>query len=142
MNWRSVKPLLTESIIEEFEKYVDYKFEDSFIECIRSNNGGKPSHKVFNTSKTKERVISCLLSFNREDSTNVWITNDWNGFMADWNKDGHMNGYVAFALDAFGNLICFEKSTGCVVLINHEDQSIEKIASSFEIFIKRLKKLS
>lgn len=43
MNWRSVKPLVFETEIEEFELKIKYKFPTSFKKLIQLYNGGKPS---------------------------------------------------------------------------------------------------
>ena len=142
MEWRAIRPLTSDTVIEEFEEYIGYRFSDTFKEFIRAYNGGKPSHKVFNTKKTRERVFNDLLSFNKEDQNNIWLTNDRKGFMSDWNKDGMMENYVVFAEDAFGNLICFDISDSSIVLIDHENKEAEYISASFEKFIKGLKKLT
>jgi SMI1 / KNR4 family. len=141
MNWRSVKPLVSGKEVEEFEEKIRYQFPTSFKEFIRLNNGGKPSHKAFNTKTTKERVFNNLLSFNKNDSLNIWIFNDWDGIMSDWNKTDLMNSYVAFAQDAFGNLICFDRSNNHIVLIEHETMCVEPVAENFNKFIASLKKI-
>ncbi|MCQ2593317.1 MAG: SMI1/KNR4 family protein [Treponema sp.] len=141
MNWRSVKPLVFETEIEEFELKIKYQFPTSFKELIQLYNGGKPSDKIFNTKATKGRVFNNLLSFNKSDPVNIWMLNDWDGLMSDWNKDGLMNSYVAFAQDPFGNLICFEKSNNHIIFIDHETLSIELVADSFTKFIDSLKKI-
>ena len=141
MNWRSVKPLVSDNIIDEFEETINYRFPDSFREFVKINNGGQPSHKMFNTKTVKERVFNNLLSFNKEDLNNVWRTNDWNGEMADWNNDKRMEKYVTCAQDAFGNLICFDKTNDKIVFIDHEDLNIEPVSNSFERFIKSLRKI-
>lgn len=86
MNWRSVKPLVSNDIIDEYEKTINYHFPDSFREFVKINNGGKPSHKIFNTKVVKERVFDNLLSFNKDDVDTIWHYNDWKGDMSDWYK--------------------------------------------------------
>ena len=69
MEWRATRALTSDTAIEEFEKYIGYRFSDAFKDLIRSYNGGKPSHKVFNTRKTRERVFngSALLQQGRSE---------------------------------------------------------------------------
>ena len=141
MNWRAITPLVDGDEIEEFENSINYQFPKSFKEFIPLHNGGKPSHKVFKTKTSREKVFNNLLSFNKNDLDNIWEINDWNASMSDWNKDGSMNNYVAFAQDAFGNLICFDKTNDHIVFIDHETLSIEPVADSFSEFIAGLKKI-
>ncbi len=142
MNWRSVKPLVSNDIIDEYEKTINYHFPDSFREFVKINNGGKPSHKVFNTKVVKERVFDNLLSFNKDDVDTIWHYNDWKGDMSDWYKfsNGEVENYIAFACDAFGNLICFDKRNDSVVWIDHETMNVEFVAKSFTEFIESLHK--
>lgn len=141
VNWRSIKPLRSDNIINDFEKEINYSFPDDFKEFVKTNNGGHPSHKMFNTKVVKERVLNNMLSFNKEDNCNIWKMNDWNGKMKDWSKHGEMANYVAFAMDALGNLICFDKTNDKIVFVNHENLSVEYISNSFERFVKSLRKI-
>ncbi len=131
MEWKYVKTLKSEDLIYEFERLVKYSFSDSFRKCIIENNGGRPSKKAFDTDKAKERELKSFLSFNKEDRETVWK-------IFEWNKDELTNKYVPFAIDNFGNIICFEVNTNKVVFINHENMSIEVIADDFEEFINKL----
>jgi hypothetical protein len=140
VNWRSVKPLNSDNIINDFEKEINYTFPDDFKEFVKTYNGGRPSHKVFNTKVTKDRVLNNMLSFNKEDKCSIWEINDWNGRMRDWNTNGEMENYIAFAMDAFGNLICFDKTTDKIFFVDHEDLSVEFISNTFTVFLKRLRK--
>ena len=131
MDWKYVKALKSDSLIEEYEKMTGYKFPESFCECVRKNNGGRPSKKVFDTDRTKERVLKSFLSFNKEDRETVWKISEWNSVELG-------DKYVAFAIDNFGNLICFEKASGKVVFIELETLNVEVIADEFGGFIGRL----
>lgn len=72
VNWRSIKPLMSDNIINDFEKEINYSFPDDFKEFVKTNNGGHSSHKMFNTKVVKGRVLNNMLSFNKEDNCNIW----------------------------------------------------------------------
>ena len=131
MNWNFVEPLKSANLIDEFESFVSYTLPKDFKECVMQYNGGYPEREAFDTDSTKERVFNSLLSFNKEDISTIWKTNE-----------GHIEGlpdkYVVFADDPFGNLICFDKDNDNVIFWNHEDESVEHIANTFTEFIDKL----
>lgn len=131
MQWKYVKPIKDENLIGEFEKLADFKFPDAFKECVKQNNGGRPEHKVFDTDKRKERGLKSFLSFNKDDSETVWK-------ISDWNKEELQDRYIPFAIDNFGNLICFDAINSRVVFVDVENGNIEMIASDFSGFLQKL----
>ena len=131
MEWKYVKPLSSNEMITEFETAVKYKFDDEFKKCIINHNGGRPSFRKFNTDSCKERELKSFLSFNREDRETVWKINDWN-------KEELSDLYIAFAIDNFGNLICFDRQNNNVIFFNHENNETELISLSFSDFLKKL----
>lgn len=131
MEWKYVKPLKTMDLIDEYECLVRYVFCDSFRKCIAENNGGRPSKKVFDTDKERERAIKSFLSFNKEDRETVWK-------IYEWNKEELNDRYVPFGIDNFGNLICFDANNDKVIFLDHEDMTIEVIANNFCEFINNL----
>lgn len=50
------------------------------------------------------------------------------------------NKYVPFAIDNYGNLICFDANNDKIVFVNHEDMSVEIIADNFNDFMNGLYK--
>ena len=131
MNWKYVQPLESESSIKEFEEKYGFEFPESFMDIVKNYNGAYPEINVFDTDKTKECVFEYLLSFNKEDDTNIWQ-------IAEWNSNELGNEYIAFAADPFGNLICFSVSDKSVVFMNMETLSTEKIAENFSCFLNKL----
>ena len=134
MEWKYVKELKTVDLIDEYEHLVKYGFCDSFRKCVIANNGGRPSKKIFDTDKVKERELKSFLSFNKEDRETVWK-------IFDWNKDELSDKYVPFGIDNFDNLICFDANNDNVIFVNHEDMSIETIADDFDGFMNSLYEL-
>lgn len=110
---------------------MNYKLPQSFLECIRKYNGGRPELNLFDTEFTKERAMKSLLSFNQEDRETVWK-------IIEWNKEELRNRFAPFAIDNFGNLICFDKLNDNVVFLEHETLRQEKIADSFDDFLNGL----
>lgn len=131
MQWKYVRPLKDPALISKFEQKTGYKLPDDFTACVKNNNGGRPEHSTFNTDSSKGRAIKALLSFNLEDRESMWQAYVW--LSPELRKR-----YVAFAIDNFGNLICFDRSTGCVVFIDDERLTVEQIANSFTDFVASL----
>ena len=131
MEWKYIKKLATNSLIEDFECLAKYVFSEDFKKCVIENNGGRPNKKAFDTSKTKEREIKSLLSFNKEDKETVWK-------IFDWNKEELRDRYIPFAIDNYGNIICFDANNDHVVFVNHENLDVEEVANSFSEFISVL----
>lgn len=131
MNWKYVKPLKSIKNIDDFECLVKYVFPEEFRKCVIENNGGHPELCCFNTDKAKERALKSFLSFNKNDRETVWN-------LYEWSKDELADKYVPFAIDNFGNLICFNVDNDHIVFINHESLSIEFINSTFAEFVNSL----
>lgn len=131
MEWKYVKELQSVDLIDDYECFVKYVFCDSFRKCVIANNGGRPSKRVFDTDKAKERELKSFLSFNRKDRETVWK-------IYEWSKEELTNKYIPFGIDNFGNLICFDAKNDKIVFVNHEDMSIETIADSFDNFMSCL----
>ena len=149
MKWYYVKQLQSKKLIDEFENLREYKFPNSFKECVILNNGGHPEFEAFDTEKTEERCISYFLSFNKDDNSTVWKSveayksnievaeqgEDYNEATALTNL---FNRYVIFAYTPFGDDIAFDKTDDSVVFIDHETLNVEKITNSFEEFLNCL----
>ncbi len=131
MQWKYVKPLLSAESISKFETLVKYKFPDAFKKCVLENNGGRPNSRTFDTDCTKERELKSFLSFNKDDIENVWK-------IAEWNKSELSDKYVAFAIDNFGNLICFDIKNNNIIFLDHETLNTEKITDDFISFMNGL----
>lgn len=131
MNWKYVKALKSENAIKEFESTFKFEFPDSFKEVVANYNGGRPEKDVYDTNKTKERTIKSLLSFNKDDKETIWK-------IAEWNKDELKSDFIAFAIDHFGNLVCFSVSDKSVIFMDMETLKTETIANDFSAFLDKL----
>lgn len=131
MDCKYVKKLEAPTLINEFEELVKYKYSESFKNFVLKNNGGRPARRTFDTNKKKERELKSFLSFNKKDRETVWKIFEWN--QHDLNKK-----LAPFAIDNFGNLICFKIESDEVVFLNHDNLDLEKIAHSFDEFLEML----
>ena len=131
MNWKYIKPLINEESISEYQNLVNYTFPKDFIDTIKLYNGGRPENKYFTTSINKERVLKSFLSFNHNDIETVWKVFD--------NLDDIIKTkYVPFAMDNFGNLICFAKNNQNIIFLDYETLQEENICRSFNTFLNIL----
>lgn len=128
--WRYIKPLTTEGLIPEVEGQLGYKFVDSYIDFVKEHNGGRPPIRIFKTSTHKERTIKSFLSFNSGDAENIIRLN--RGVAEISTK------LVAFAIDDFGNSLCFNKQNDEVVFLDFESEELELVAISFVDFLSML----
>ena len=131
MDWKYVIPLKSYTSIIEFENIAEYRFPPDFKKCVKLYNGGLPTKNAFDTDKHSERLLKTFLSFNKEDIDSVWNA-------IEWSKEELSGKYVTFAIDNFGNLVCFDIHNDEIVFIDHETFNIEKVADSFSNFLEKL----
>lgn len=127
MDWKYVKPLSNEENITVFERMTAFSLPESFKECVRRYNGARPKCRAFDTDKQTWRELKSFLSFNREDKETLWK-------MYEACSAAYEGRYIPFAIDHFGNLICFARNRQ-IVFLDHETLNIEKIAPSFDEFM-------
>lgn len=131
MEWDYIKPIETRNCIEKFARAMSFSFPSEFVLCVLLNNGGRPEHRCFDTSSHIPRVLKSFLSFNRNDKETVWKMNEW--------KSSDLRGrYIAFAIDNFGNLVCFDKLDSHIVFLDLERETIEHVSNSFSDFLDGL----
>ena len=131
MEWKYIKKLQSEDLIHDYETLVDYQFSDSFKECVKTHNGGRPSKCCFDTDMAKGRAVKTFLSFNKNSRETVWK-------IFEWSTEELTRYFIPFAIDNFGNLICFNSANDKVVFVNHEDKSVETVADDFDRFMDGL----
>lgn len=117
ITWKFVKPLKNKFAVEEFLKEKRIELPDGLVECIRDNNGGRPSVFLFDTNKRNEYVFQSLFSYNYGDKCNIY----------DIFPNFEKTKYFPIGLEAAGNIICYEMDNRNYVLWNHETAEIEII---------------
>ncbi len=131
MDFKYIKPLENKSLVNEFEDVCSHKFSESFAKFVLEKNGSRPSCSVFYTKQNKERVMKSFLSFNKQDRETIWSI--WDICKSDLKQK-----LIPFAIDNFGNLICFNEKNN-VVFWEHETIDIDFIANDFDEFLNNLK---
>ena len=127
MEWKYIKPLNDISIFENIEKTYNVEIPKFLKELITKYNGGRPEKNLFNTEKSKERVLQRLISFNKEDKANIFIY-----------EELLKRGYIPFAITEFGDLVCINTKNNNVELYLHENETFDKICDNIESFIETL----
>ena len=132
MVFKYVKPIESIECIQLFESKMNFQFPDSFRLMVKEYNGGRPEKRTFDTRAVQGRELKTFLSFNENDTENIWSINQYQ-------DEIFRDKYIAFAIDHFGNLICFEKTGATIVFFDHEIENVEYIAENFDAFIDALK---
>lgn len=127
MEWKYVKPLKDNSIIEYVEKTYNVEIPAYLKETITKYNGGKPEKILFDTQNSKERVLQGLISFNKDDKANIFIY-----------EELLRKGHIPFAITAFGDLVCINNENKSVELYLNETDTFENVCDKIEIFFKTL----
>ena len=127
MTWKYVKKT-SEDKITAVEKNNKVNLPKDLKDLILANNNGRPTLSTFDTKKTKERVLKKLLSYNEDDTENIYDAIDF----LQGQKD-----LFPIGSDPFGNFICLENSNK-IVFFNHETNEIEDIANSVTEFMNKL----
>lgn len=128
MQWRHVSPLKNSSSISMVEKTYGYTLPSDFKSCVMQNNGGTPSKYILKRPEN-EYVFSGLMSFNKDDTDNVYNA------IKLFAKNGTLKVFP-FGMDPFGNYYCFDR--GKVVHYDHETDRSKVVAKSFTDFIRGL----
>lgn len=128
--WRYIKPLATENLISDVEEKLDYKFTDSFVDFVKKYNGSRPPVSIFTTSSLQEKTIKSFLSFNPGDVENIVRLNRG---VADISEL-----LVAFAIDNFGNYLCFDRKNHMVFFLDFETGKTELIDKTFSDFLLKI----
>ena len=129
MDWHYVKPLHTTNLIAEFAEHTGYDLPEAFRVCVAANNGGRPERRNF-IAGGSPRLLKRFLSLNKDDRENAWSALKW--------ADIAGTDRVPFAVDEFGNAVCFIKGDGSVVFIDHESGAQSVIARDFDAFLRSL----
>ena len=105
-----------------------FSLPEDLIQLIMEGNNGTPSVKHFDSSCSKNHMIKTLLSYNHEDIENVYGA-------IEALKESCFRLYP-IANDPAGNLICLSRDG--IVLWNHENDTIDQVATNISDFIEHL----
>lgn len=130
INWRSYHRAENGTIIKEIESKFGISLPSDYTLIAINYDGGIPDKKIF-TAGGKQRVFSRLISIQPNKHPNVLDALEWID----------SNNFIPFALDPFGNIICFYISNPREIEISYietETQTVYSVSSSFGAFINGL----
>lgn len=127
MEWKYIKTLKDNYIFENIEKTYNVEIPSYLKEIITKYNGGRPERRLFDTQNSKERVLQGLISYNKEDKANIFIY-----------ENLLKKGYIPFAITEFGDVVCINNETRCVVLYLHETENFENVCDKINDFFNLL----
>ncbi|WP_141201678.1 SMI1/KNR4 family protein [Paludifilum halophilum] len=140
MDWRYTKPVKPERI-QEVETELNVRFPNSFVECVKKNNAGRPNAILFDLGNDKEKVFGNLFDFN-DSEYGLSILEAYESLVDEHEAPKEL---IPFADDPAGNFICFDyrsinNGEPAVVFFYHErdEDNIRRISNSFEDFINKL----
>ena len=135
VTWQFIDKLEDDSPICKLEKAINVKLPSDYVNCVKENNAGFPSLKIFNTVQGTERVFSNLLSFNSDDDENIF--NDYQFLLDETDRKD----VLPFARDSFGNYICFDFSDNPIKVVfwNHENKTFDDVSNSFTELLNMLR---
>lgn len=135
IEWNTYEPLKLESLIEEYEKKINYTFPESFKDCVKKYNGADSNDYVFSIDGYDETEFT-FYSFNKEEKRSMWNLFPWYEVLEEFK--GFKNNYVIFADNFFGNFLTFKKSNGAVVYWDHETMWHKTVGKSFDDFLSKM----
>ena len=131
INWRGFQQVEDETLIHEVELKYGINLPKDYIQIVKKYDGGVPDRKVFQAGG-KQRVFQRLISIQLCKHPNVLDAVEW--------IDSENS--LPFALDPFGNVICFNIMNHLVdgiLFIETETQAVFPVSSSLTDFINELK---
>lgn len=116
--WRLSDGEVDDLTIREVENKLGVYFPDDYKECVKINNGARPTPYCFLVNGV-ERIFGALLRIINPDDGHFELLETYRDI-----KDRLPEGVIPFAEDPFGNFICFDykdhKKNPIVVFWYHE----------------------
>ena len=128
-NWKYKIDIQSASVFDEIEKQYKVKFSNELREFITENNGATPEKYHFMIENT-EKVLGAVLSVNQGESD---VDTIYPALSCIENAE-----IIPFAIDPFGNYICYSITDGTVVFWDHETSAVFSSGTSLSEFIDSL----
>lgn len=100
INWKYARPLANPELLERFETECGIRFPKAFVEVALAHNAGRPFPNTFDTPAEKGMVFQSLITFGDQERRNMFS-------VYRLCSKTLPSGYIPFADDPFGNLLCF-----------------------------------
>ncbi len=126
-DWKYKIDLLDDAVFEEIENDRNISIPDYLTDFIKTNNAATPSEYRFKLND-EEKIFGAVLSYNKDDTDTVFtalsvIEN---------------TRLLPFAIDPFGNYICFDTDGQNVVFWDHETSAVYSTNQKFMDFLQEL----
>lgn len=129
MDWKYKIDVVNQNVFFEIEKKYGIKISEELRALILMANAATPSKYNFMLGTT-EKVVGAILSFNEEE-TNTDTVYTALSTMED-------KSLVPFAIDPFGNYICYSNNDNKVVFWDHETSWISSTEKGLTEFLDSL----
>lgn len=129
LTWKYKIELKDEKVFFQIEKERGIVIPSSIKELIRNTNASTPSKYNFLIGAT-EKVLGAILSFNYDESDTDTVFTALNVI-----KDKNL---LPFAIDPFGNYICYDIPKSVVVFWNHETNTVSSTNMDLDEFLSSL----
>ena len=128
-NWKYKIDVLSLDVFEEIEKHYGVNFTNELKDFFVEHNATSPEKYHFMVGTT-ERVFGAVLSVNKGevDTDSIYVALD---SISDKN-------IIPFAIDPFGNYICYDSSNGKTMYWDHETNITKSTGLSLSEFIDSL----
>ena len=128
-NWKYKIDVECECVFEEIESKYGIKFNGELKSFIIEHNAATPEKYHF-IAGTKERVFGAVLSVNNGEADTDSI---YTALESVTDKE-----IIPFAIDPFGNYICYSENEKSVVYWNHETETKTSTGLDLNDFISSL----
>lgn len=140
MNFSDTGKKLTTRNINAFEKKINYKLQDKYIQFLLKFNGGTPQKTGFVydvNGEEDDSVIRIFYSINNKDKLYDLFT----VYQVMIEEEELEEYFLPIAEDEFGNNICIglqDKVLGQIFFLDHEENSMNLVSSDLDNFLKLL----
>jgi hypothetical protein len=134
ITWKYGKALANDEAIRQVEKKLGIAFPETYIQCVMSHNGGRPTPYQFDIADRSGAVFQHLLRIEPEEKNGVLSTLDGIGKRLP-------PGLAPFAGDPFGNYLCFRYPAAddvAVAFWDHENGSASHVCAGFAQLLRML----
>lgn len=129
ITWKYKVDVADPSVFSMIEKDRGITFPKELEELILEANAATPSKHLF-MAGAMERVLGAILSVNRNESDTDSIFSALNAV-----EDKSL---VPFAIDPFGNYVCYSLPDGRIVFWDHETDGITSTGLDLQEFLENL----
>lgn len=129
MNWKYKIDVANQNVFSNIEKKYGIVISEELRALILTANAATPSKYNFMLGAT-ERVVGAILSFNEGETDTDTVYTALSTI-----EDKSL---VPFAIDPFGNYICYSNNDNKVVFWNHETDVIVSTGKNLSEFLDSL----